>query len=109
MAEGISLGSVLTRYEQVGLRTKPSKVRDYDAVQDLLGNTLDHNVLRGSCSRYAAIRAEVRRLVAWFDKKFDSEVTRNLVDEKIMKRFLGLGEPNGQAIRAGSQARLSNG
>ena len=40
------------------------------------------------------IRAEVRRLVAWFDKKFDAEVTRNLVDEKIMKRFLGLGEPN---------------
>ena len=44
----------------------------------------------------------MRRLVAWFDKKFDAEVTRNLVDEKIMKRFLGLGEPNSQAIRAGS-------
>ena len=52
--------------------------------------------------RSPAIRAEVRRLVAWFDKKFDAEVTRNLVDEKIMKRFLGLGEPNSQAIRAGS-------
>ena len=63
VAEGISLASVLTRYEQVGLRTKPSKVRDYDAVQDLLGNTLDHNVLRGSCSRYAAIRAEVLRVI----------------------------------------------
>ena len=47
-------------------------------------------------------RAEVRRLTAWFDQKFDSEVTRNLVDEKIMKRFLGMGEPNSQAIRAGS-------
>ena len=53
---------MLARYEQVGLRTKPSKVRDYDAVQDLLGYTLDHNVLRGSCSRYAAIRAEVIRI-----------------------------------------------
>lgn len=49
-----------------------------------------------------AIRAEVRRLAAWFDKKFNLEVTSNLVDEKIMKRFLGLGEPNSQAIRAGS-------
>ena len=49
-----------------------------------------------------AIRAEVRRLVAWFDKKFDKEVTQNLVDEKIMKRFLGMGEPSSQAIRAGN-------
>ena len=61
-AEGITLASVLTRYEEVGLRTKPSKVRDYDAVQDMLGHTLDHHVLRGSSSRYAAIRAEVQRV-----------------------------------------------
>ncbi len=50
----------------------------------------------------ATVRAEVRRLAAWFDKKFNAEVTRNLVEEKIMKRFLGLGEPNSQAIRAGN-------
>lgn len=48
-----------------------------------------------------AKRAEVRRLVSWFDEKFGPEVTENLVDEKIMKRFLGLGEPNSSAIRAG--------
>jgi glutathione S-transferase len=52
--------------------------------------------------RNPAIRAEVRRLTAWFDQKFDKEVTQNLVDEKIMKRFLGMGEPSSQAIRAGS-------
>ncbi len=46
-------------------------------------------------------RAEVRRLVAWFDHKFSREVTENLVDEKIMKRFLGLGSPDSEAIRAG--------
>jgi glutathione S-transferase len=46
-------------------------------------------------------RAEVRRLVAWFDEKFGAEVTGNLVDEKIMKRFLGMGQPNSSAIRAG--------
>ena len=62
VADGTALQSVLTRYKEVGLRTKPSKVRDYDAVQDLLGHTLDHNVLRGSCSRFAAIRAEVVRV-----------------------------------------------
>ena len=46
-------------------------------------------------------RAEVRRLVAWFDEKFNHEVTVNLVGEKIMKRFLGLGEPDSRTIRAG--------
>ncbi len=46
-------------------------------------------------------RAEVRRLVAWFDQKMNREVTDNLVGEKIMKRTLGEGQPNSQAIRAG--------
>lgn len=46
-------------------------------------------------------RAEARRLSAWFDLKFQVEVTRNLVDEKITKRMLGLGQPNSDAIRAG--------
>ena len=49
----------------------------------------------------AASRAEVRRLVAWFDGKFHREVSQNLVGEKIMKRFLRLGEPDSRAIRAG--------
>lgn len=49
----------------------------------------------------AYTRAEIRRLVAWFDLKFHREVTRNLVDEKINKRFLGLGAPSSVAIRAG--------
>ncbi|HSR55405.1 MAG TPA: glutathione S-transferase family protein [Alphaproteobacteria bacterium] len=49
----------------------------------------------------AVTRAEVRRLVAWFDIKFYREVTRNLTGEKVQKRFLGLGEPSSEAIRAG--------
>ena len=35
-----------------------------------------------------AERSETRRLISWFDVKFQNEVTANLVDEKIMKRFL---------------------
>lgn len=46
-------------------------------------------------------RAETRRLVSWFDTKFNGEVTENLVGEKMMKRLLKLGEPHGPAIRAG--------
>ena len=48
-------------------------------------------------------KAEVRRLVAWFDRKFHQEVTDMLVNEKVMKRFLGLGEPNSRIIRAAQQ------
>lgn len=46
-------------------------------------------------------RAETRRLVAWFELKFEHEVSRNLLGEKLMKRFMGMGEPNSEAIRAG--------
>jgi glutathione S-transferase len=51
--------------------------------------------------RTLAERAEVRRLVAWFDMKFGEEVTRNLIWERHLKRSLGLGNPDGGAIRAG--------
>lgn len=46
-------------------------------------------------------RAETRRLCAWFDQKFEHEVSRNLLGEKLMKRFMGMGEPDSEAIRAG--------
>lgn len=57
----------------------------------------DHNLL----GKDAIERAETRRLVSWFDVKFNREVTDNLVGEKLMKRFLKLGEPHGPSIRAG--------
>ncbi len=46
-------------------------------------------------------RAEVRRLIVWFDQKMYREVTQNLVGEKILKRMMGYGHPNSAAIRAG--------
>ncbi len=47
------------------------------------------------------VRAETRRLVAWFDLKFHREVTRHLIDEKVTKRLQRSGEPSPAAIRAG--------
>ncbi len=46
-------------------------------------------------------RSETRRLISWFDMKFNREVTENLVGEKLMKQLLKLGEPHGPSIRAG--------
>lgn len=48
-----------------------------------------------------AQRAETRRLVAWFDGKMNREATENLVGEKVLKRFLGRGEPDSATVRAG--------
>jgi len=53
-----------------------------------------------------AQRAEVRRLVDWFDHKFDYEVTKNVLFEKAFKHYFGEGEPNSAAIRAGKQNLL---
>lgn len=48
-------------------------------------------------------RAEVRRLVAWFDDKFQREVTENLLYERITKRLARTGYPDGSALKAGSK------
>lgn len=69
-----------------------------DAICEFLDEIHPEPALIG---RQALVRAEARRLVYWFDHKFHAEVTRNLVDEKIMKRFLGRGEPASKTIRAG--------
>lgn len=49
-------------------------------------------------------RAETRRLMGWFDRKFDHEVNGLLLHEKMEKRLLGLGGPDMQVVRAGGQA-----
>lgn len=49
-------------------------------------------------------RAEVRRLMQWFDRKFDVEVNSLLLHEKMEKRLLQLGGPDMQTIRAGNAA-----
>ncbi len=49
-------------------------------------------------------RAEVRRLVAWFDDKFHHEVTKNLVYERVNKKVMRAGYPDGKAVKAGATA-----
>jgi glutathione S-transferase len=49
-------------------------------------------------------RAETRRLVEWFHRKFHEEVTAYLVDEKVYRRFgPNGGSPNMEAMRAGHE------
>lgn len=57
----------------------------------------DHPML----GRTPSERAEVRRLIDWFDHKFDYEVTQNILFEKVFKRLMNYGPPNSSAIRTG--------
>ena len=50
-----------------------------------------------------ADRAEARRLMDWFDRKFDGEVNAYLLHEKLEKRVQGLGSPDPAAIRQGRE------
>ncbi|GHA47505.1 glutathione S-transferase [Amylibacter ulvae] len=48
-------------------------------------------------------RAEVRRLVSWFDDKFYRDVTVNLLGERMMKRITGVGYPESTNVKEGSR------
>lgn len=56
-------------------------------------------------------RAETRRLIEWFLVKFESEVTRYLVQERVFKQLMrreeGGGAPDSNTIRA-ARANLKN-
>lgn len=52
----------------------------------------------------AAERAEVRRLLAWFERRFTDEVNAVLLHERMEKPLLRLGPPEARALRAGREA-----
>lgn len=74
------------------------------AISEYLGETIDATGNRGfhPFPGDAVERAEVRRLVDWFHRKFHDEVTSYLVDEKVFRRFgPNSGSPDMEAMRAG--------
>ena len=89
-------GTVPTLAEDNGL-----VIPDSGVICEYLEEAYPDTALMG---RTLAERVEVRRLVAWFDGKFASEVTSNLVGEKHMKRLCGRGNPDPAAMRTGYTA-----
>lgn len=51
--------------------------------------------------RTPAVRAEARRLAAWFDDKFQREVTQHLAGEKLIRRVSANAAPDSRALKAG--------
>jgi glutathione S-transferase len=54
--------------------------------------------------RKAADRYEVRRLCAWFDDKFNAEVTRPVMNERVWKKVMRQGYPDSRTVKAGLSA-----
>jgi glutathione S-transferase len=71
------------------------------AILEHLNETSSEPDLMG---RGPAERAETRRLLQWFDRKFDFEVNGLLLHEKMEKQMLGLGAPGLANLRAGRDA-----
>ncbi|MDP3370352.1 MAG: glutathione S-transferase family protein [Brevundimonas sp.] len=55
-----------------------------------------------------AERAEVRRLLTWFERRFTDEVNAVLLHERMEKPLLRLGPPEARALRAGREALKSH-
>jgi glutathione S-transferase len=53
--------------------------------------------------RNPALRAEARRIAAWFDDKFHNEVTANLLYERVNKKLAKSGYPDSEKIKAGTR------
>jgi glutathione S-transferase len=63
-----------------------------------------HPLLPGT----AVERAEVRRLIDWFDRKFAAEVSDGLIFEKVTRRFLSAADGGGAPEMGVVRAALHN-
>lgn len=52
----------------------------------------------------AAARYEVRRLCSWFDDKFNDEVTKPVLNERVWKKVRKTGYPDSRIVKAGLAA-----
>src|SRR5690606_6233590 len=56
----------------------------------------------------AANRAEIRRLVAWFDTQFYRDITAPLLNERMLKRVVHRAAPDGAALREAMKAAVGH-
>jgi len=71
----------------------------FRAASEYIEETEENTYLLGSD---AIVRADVRRLLDWFELKFDREVLRPIVNERVIKRFHSGEAVSSQTIRSAS-------
>jgi glutathione S-transferase len=80
------------------LEDRSRVISDSNAIVEYLEETQRGHSLLG---KESSQRAETRRLIAWFDKKFVREVTDLIWHEKLIKRLRDKATPDSAAVRRG--------
>ena len=70
-------------------------LEDMSSENSLIGNDIN-------------FRAEARRIMLWFNNKFSLEVESSIVYEKIMKVFMGKGNPDTNILRVGRKNLITH-
>jgi glutathione S-transferase len=81
------------------LRMDAKMMSESQAICEFLDETVPQPPL---IPRDADARYEVRRLCAWFDDTFYSEVTSKLLHERVNKKIQGQGYPDSKNVKAGA-------
>jgi len=74
---------------------------DSMAICEYLEETVDKAAMINGT---AVNRAEIRRLVAWFDTQFFQDVTAPLLGERMMKRIVTRDSPDAKVLREAMKA-----
>ncbi len=80
---------------------KGIKIADSRAICEYIDETVETAPMMNGPSLY---RAEVRRLVAWFDERFFIDVTAPLMQERLRKRIIYRAPPDATALREAMRA-----
>ena len=76
--------------------TRGLVIADSRAICEYFEETIDANKMISGSSAY---RAEIRRLVAWFDEQFYGDVTGPLMHERMYKRLVHREPPDARVLR----------
>lgn len=98
-------GSELLRRNPAGklpvLRIDGRLLAESQAIVEYLDETIPVPALMPHA---APDRYEVRRLCAWFDDKFNAEVTQPVLTERVWKKVMKLGYPDSRTVKEGLRA-----
>ncbi len=89
---------------QVPVMADPKRnilLMDLMAICEYLEETVDKAAMINGT---AVNRAEIRRLVAWFDTQFFQDVTAPLLGERMMKRIVTRDSPDAKVLREAMKA-----
>jgi glutathione S-transferase len=91
---------------QVPVMADPNRnilLMDSMAICEYFEETVDKSAMINGT---AVNRAEIRRLVAWFDSQFFNDITAPLLSERMMKRLVTKAAPDSKILRESMKAAV---